>query len=386
MKCPVCGQAGGAVFFEAPSLPLFCNVTWETRNQALTAPRGRIALSLCSECDFVHNAAFDPSQMRYVATYDNSLEHSAHFRAYAEGLARRLVEQYNLREKDIVEIGCGRGHFLELLCEAGNNRGHGFDPSLTEDGPANADHRIDLSADTYDRRHADTPVDFLCCRHVLEHIARPREFLGELRTVLGSRRVDLFFEVPNANFIFAGKGAWDILYEHCGYFTERSLDRVFRDAGFFPRNVATAYDGQFLQIEASTTDPGDTNFTLPRDRPMQVEVRRFAALHGWRVSQWRRTVLQLAARRVRMAIWGAGSKGVIFLNMLGVSDACLPFAVDLNPAKQGRYIPGTGQKIISPPQLPAVRPDVVVIMNAVYRREIAAMAAKENITPEFLAA
>lgn len=385
MECPVCGQSGGEIFFDSPSLPVFSNVTWETRGQAMSAPRGRIALVRCDACDFIYNAAFNPAQMTYAASYDNTLEHSPQFRAYAGELARRLVERYNLHGKTIVEVGCGRGHFLRRLCEIGNCRGHGFDPSV-RDGEEENDPYIRLWAQAYDRRQADVPVDFLCCRHVLEHIARPREFLAELYAALVGRRVDLFFEVPNAAFVFSGNGDWDILYEHCGYFSERSLDRVFREAGFIPRAVTPAYDGQFLQIEASTGDPAGHWSTPPRGRPLRSATQRFGARHDWRVAQWRRTIGHLAERRLRLAIWGAGSKGVTFLNTVGIGDDRLPFAVDLNPAKQGRYLAGTGQKIISPQLLPAYRPDALVIMNAVYRPEIVAMATELNISPEFLAA
>ena len=68
-------------------------------------------------------------------------------------------------------------------------------------------------------------------------------------------------------------------------------------------------------------------------------------------------------------IWGAGSKGVGFLSTLGISDeiAC---AVDVNPAKHGMFMPGTGHEIVGPERLREVRPGLVVVMNPVYADEI----------------
>ena len=49
-------------------------------------------------------------------------------------------------------------------------------------------------------------------------------------------------------------------------------------------------------------------------------------------------------------IWGAGSKGVAFLSMLGVGDE-VDYAVDVNPGKHGMFMPGTGHEIVSPNRL-----------------------------------
>jgi hypothetical protein len=68
-------------------------------------------------------------------------------------------------------------------------------------------------------------------------------------------------------------------------------------------------------------------------------------------------------------IWGAGSKGVAFLSMLGLADE-VAFAVDVNPAKHGMFMPGTGHEIVAPERLTEIRPGVVIVMNPVYADEI----------------
>ena len=81
-------------------------------------------------------------------------------------------------------------------------------------------------------------------------------------------------------------------------------------------------------------------------------------------------------------IWGAGTKGVTFLNAVGESG--IEYAVDLNPRKHLSFIPGTGQQVVSPSFLREYRPDVVLVMNPIYRDEIEDQALGVGIAPEVL--
>ena len=67
-------------------------------------------------------------------------------------------------------------------------------------------------------------------------------------------------------------------------------------------------------------------------------------------------------------IWGAGSKGVSFLNAMGPSG--IDIAVDINPHKHGTYLAGGGQRVVPPAHLQTYRPELVLAMNPVYVREI----------------
>ena len=131
--------------------------------------------------------------MRYDGAYENSLQFSPRFRQYLEELGRGLVQRYDLRDKDIIEIGCGQGDFLSLLCGMGRNRGTGFDPSFD---PAKADTAlaagVQIVPELYSHAHEGRPVDLLCCRQALEHIPEPLEFLQQVRRTLGRSEPVLF--------------------------------------------------------------------------------------------------------------------------------------------------------------------------------------------------
>ena len=73
----------------------------------------------------------------------------------------------------------------------------------------------------------------------------------------------------------------------------------------------------------------------------------------------------------KVVLWGSGSKATSFLTTLAVGDA-VQYVVDINPARQGTYVAGTGHEIVAPEFLADFQPDVVIIMNSIYRQEIGA--------------
>ena len=135
-KCVVCGSSNIFIFLEIVDVPVLCNVLWSDYDHACTVSRGDICLVFCRSCCHIFNIAFQPEAMKYDGDYENSLHFSPRFQKYAVNLAERLVDSFKLYDKDVIEIGCGKGDFLRLLCDSGRNRGVGFDPSYNrkEDG------------------------------------------------------------------------------------------------------------------------------------------------------------------------------------------------------------------------------------------------------------
>jgi SAM-dependent methyltransferase len=384
--CPLCGAERGLAFFEAERVPVHCNVLAESRAAALAAPRAEIRLVCCAECGLVYNDRFDPERMLYVEGYETSLHHSDVFREYAEELARDLVRRHGLRDRDVIEIGCGAGDFLRLLCALGGNRGLGFDPSYA--GPERPDSEVDVRilARPYDETSSELPADLVCCRHVLEHVRRPLDLLAGVRRTLGARRDSLvFFEVPDALYTLRHGGIWDVIYEHCSYFTPRSLREAFVRAGFEPLETRSVYGGQFLALEARVASDAAPAAPEERDDTLAL-ARAFHACWRHKVDEWRERVGELRARGATAAVWGAGSKGVTFLNTLGLDAESVPLVVDLHPGKQGRFVPGTAQRIVAPEELGRRPPDVVVVVNPLYREEIARRLATIGIAPEIAVA
>jgi 2-polyprenyl-3-methyl-5-hydroxy-6-metoxy-1,4-benzoquinol methylase len=386
-SCTACRHRGLTGFFENPEVPVFCNVLWPDRSTALASPKAAIHLAFCPKCGLIYNIDFDSKKMAYSQKYENSLHYSGRFQKYAEDLACRLVKRYQLYHKPILEIGCGQGDFLLLLVEAGGNKAVGFDPGFD---PARASscikRNITILPESFSSSHTEIHADFICCRQVLEHIASPMTFLRDLRKFIGRKKdTVVFFEVPNALYTLRDKGIWDIIYEHCSYFTVSSLATIFRLAGFDPIDVSEQYGGQFITIEARPASTASEK-KMTDDMKIRSLLTDFSEMYRGKVGFWSRLIADQFHRKQRTVVWGAGSKGTTFLNTLKVSSDVLEYVVDLNPRKQGHFIPGTGQKIVPPIFLQQYDPHAVILMNPVYHDEIRHTLQKMNLPAETLLA
>jgi SAM-dependent methyltransferase len=380
-RCPITRLEDGEVFFEVESVPVHCNVLCSDRESALATPRGAIRLAFFRSSGMIFNVAFDAAAMAYDQAYDNNLHHSPQFRDFAAELVEDLVAVHGLRGKTVVEIGCGKGQFLELLCRAGGNRGFGFDRSY--EGPERrTDVDLTFVRDWYGERYAHVAADFVCSQHVLEHIEEPNAFFEQIRLALGGRtNATVYCEVPNALWTLRDLGVWDVIYEHCSYFTAPSLSIAFERNGFEVLRARELFGAQFLAVEARPS-PRATQ----KDRSAEIaDVGRLArdlgARYRAKVDEWNGILSGIRRARRCAVVWGAGSKGVTFLNSLAEADV-VESIVDLNPNKQGRFVPGTAQAIIGPEALRARRPDLVILMNPNYRSEVAAMLAKLGVETE----
>jgi SAM-dependent methyltransferase len=376
------------VFYSVEQVPCHSCLLMDTREQALAYPRGDVNLAFCDACGFVFNASFDPTLHEYSPKYEETQGFSPTFRRWARSLAERLVRRHDLTGKTVLEIGCGKGEFLMELCEAGSCQGIGIDPSYVPDRhPSERERAIRFVQDFYGPRYAHLQADLICCRHTLEHIPDTGRFVRDLRRTVGDRRdIVVFFEVPDVYRVLVEGGFWDIYYEHCSYFSAGSQARLFRQHGFDVTELELDYGDQYI-LQTATAADGPTQARLPLERDLdalRAAVERFPEVVRERILYWRDVMLGGARRGKRVAIWGGGSKGVALLSTTGVGDA-VPYVVDVNPYKQGRFMPGTGQEVVSPEKLFAYRPDLVIVMNPVYIPEIRKTLDDAGLQPELLA-
>jgi hypothetical protein len=106
----------------------------------------------------------------------------------------------------------------------------------------------------------------------------------------------------------------------------------------------------------------------------------FAATVTRSRAAWLMRLRNWAAAGRRTVLWGSGSKAVAFLTTLGVHDE-VEYVVDINPYRVGKFLPVTGQRIVSPAFLRDYRPDNVIIMNPIYRSEIERELARQRCEP-----
>lgn len=368
--CQSCGAGPMRVFYESQHVPVHSCLLLETHQDARDFPRRDIALGFCRSCGFIQNVIFDPAMLRYSTAYEEQQSFSPRFNAFAEQLAAELVERYGLQCKTIVEIGCGKGDWLELICRLGSSRGIGIDPSYIPER-LQADN-LSFIQDFYSEKYSYLEGDMIACRHTLEHIPNTLEFMQTIRrSVTDRNQTIVFLEVPDVGRVLREIAFWDIYYEHCSYFTLGSLARLFRKAQFRVLHLAKGFDDQYLLLEAQATK-GNADPPLAAEESLEElarDVEFFANNFKQRLCEWRRRIDSLLNRGQRAAIWASGSKCVSFLHSLNIENE-VGAIVDVNPYRHGRYLAGSGKRIFPPEYLREYRPDVVIAMNSIYREEI----------------
>ena len=375
LPCPACGAHHLTVFFEEGLVPTNSCLLLDDPSEASGFPRGELRVAFCDACGFVTNTAFVPGQAEYSQRYEETQGFSPRFMEFCRELAERWVRDYDLSDRTVLEIGCGKGEFLIEMARAGAGRCIGIDPGVHperwEDDPIGS--QIEWIADFYDERYSDLDADVVICRHTLEHIPNVAEFMATIRKAIGDRPdTVVLFELPDVQRVLDEVAFWDVYYEHCSYFSLGSLARLFRTTGFEVLELGLEYDDQYLLIAARPSTVPAAGDPLPEEADLdrlRVGVDHYRRGYDELVGGWRERIARLADTGGRAVIWGSGSKGVSFISNLALGDE-LAAAVDINPHKWGKFMVGSNHEIVAPERLTEIAPDLVVAMNPIYVGEI----------------
>lgn len=343
-RCPICESPDLGPVLHRSGVPVHQNLLYPTQDAATRARRGELDMRACHRCGFVFNAAFHTDLLEYGPDYENSQHHSPAFIDHLDAMVERIVGHHAITTGRMVEIGCGKGDFLQRLIghPRSSAEGMGFDPSYL--GPPIAvGGRARFVAAMYGPE-TDVEADAVVCRHVIEHIADPAAMLRAVRAASVSGRTRVFFETPCVDWILRHSVLWDLFYEHCSLFTAHSLGLALTRAGFRVTEVRHVFDGQYLWAEAEAADG-----KWPERAGAGVEeALALAELERKRLGGWRDHLGELAARGP-VVVWGAGAKGLTFCNLVDPDRELISAVVDVNPVKQGRFLGGTGHPIVAPP-------------------------------------
>lgn len=334
--------------FRAKGLPVFQNKMFVDRESALACPKGDLVLVEDPATGLVFNAAFDPALLQYDPEYQNEQARSAVFLDHLEAVERILSRHFP--ERHIIEVGCGKGYFLGFL----ESRGYqvtGIDPAYEGDNPRVVKACFDASLGLC--------AEAIVLRHVLEYIPDPFAFLATIARANGGQG-KIYIEVPCLDWI-SGHYAWfDLFYEHANYFRISDFHRMFGTV----LESGNLFAGQYLYAIAELAtlrqpvlDSGD-GFVFPGD--FLTGIHRLApSLLG-----------------KRNAIWGGASKGVIFALYMQKAGVPIDLVIDINPAKQHKFIAGTGLQVLPPLEaLAQLRPgDNILVMNSNYFEEIVSLS------------
>ncbi len=329
---------------------------------------GVIALRRNSKNELIENGAFDSRLIQYDTDYQNNQALSASFDAHMRGVLSLLKARYP-RGSKVVEVGCGKGDFVEMLQADGAFEVSGYDGAYEGENSA-IEKRFLVASDRLD-------ADLVVLRHVLEHIQRPQEFLQLLSGIFTN--ADIYIEVPDYAWIESNQAFFDITYEHVNYFTPRSLSNLFTSI----KEQGLLFGDQYQYVVAGFSDSNFSEFSRDYDADENWEVLNFDALFP--DFQAAISALEEAGKDKSVYIWGASTKGVMFCHHLKRLRpqvfAQVRAAVDINPMKANRYMPSVHLPILDIGAF-CDRVDVddlVVIMNPNYRDEIEAELSNRGL-------
>jgi len=333
--------------FRSEGLPVLQNKMYSSAAAAIASPRGNVILVQDDQSGLIFNSAFEPSKLEYDQEYQNEQACSNVFKRHLEEVTRLIGK--HLRGQSVLEVGCGKGYFLEHLQQQGF-RIIGIDPAYEGDNPNVLKVRFD--------KDLGLAAEGIILRHVLEHIHQPLPFLAGIAAANGQRGT-IYIEVPCFDWICQRRAWFDIYYEHVNYFRLQDFTRIFGRI----YESGRVFGGQYLYLLAdlaSLRDPIPLS-TPPAEMPRDFLVGLQNAITLARGSGGRRN-----------AIWGGASKGVIFACALQRAGLTPDAVIDINPAKQGRFLAGTGLKVAAPDEaLAQLSPgDNIFVMNSNYLDEI----------------
>lgn len=389
--CPVCASSDTEVFLRKSELPVCCHGLFDDPATAQRSPRGELELCVCSSCGLIFNRSFDPQLLVYQEGYENAQHFSPRFRQYLETLAAELKEQLPHDNNTIVELGCGDGVFLKMLCSGGANRGIGFDPAADVSSTLPTDN-VRIFDRPFTEVDAHVACDLVCARHLLEHLTDPASLLRLSMQALDERQGAIYLEVPSADYMLRNGAIWDLLYEHCLYFTSKSLRHMLLECGFEDVHLQERFGGQFLTAIARVGTSGvhrgqavaeqDATENRRHDHE-KVEVDRFAQVFRETVATASDCIQRQVDANRRIAVWGAGTKGIMLLNTIACANDVTAL-IDVNPRKWGRHIPGVGIPIVAPHDVGNLSLDTVFVTNAIYETEIRQQLAAVDQYPDLL--
>lgn len=183
-----------------------------------------------------------------------------------------------------------------------------------------------------------------------------------------------------------------IYHEHVYYYSITPLTKLFKKHGL-----------KIINVEKQVIHGGTLRVTIARESSRLKEdltVREFL-LHeqayelsyysNWgnkvnaHLSNCKSVLLKLKQEGKKVAAFGAAAKGCIFLNSIKADDSVIDYIIDDTDVKQGKYMPGTGLKIVSRDILQTEKPDYIIILAHNFAEHIIKSFSEDlNFTGKFI--
>jgi SAM-dependent methyltransferase len=296
----------------------------------------------CEDCNMVQLC--DMLESDYYDDYMMTVSHSPQMNEYQRSQAFKFVSQYDLVGKRVIEVGCGDGNYMEHLREAGSLV-YGIEPSYTFRKMA-AERGFKVYEGYANRQSMipGVPYDAFVTRQVLEHVPNPNDLLQGIRHALVSRGVGLV-EVPSLEQTLERERFYDFFPDHLNYFSEHTLRHALERNGFEVVETSRGMNGEYNIAIVRKAEDSD----VPS---LQKSLDTIASdLHNF--------LEKCAAEHKRVAVWGAGGKGLTLMAITGIKNVA--YVIDSDPHKEGLFTPVSHLPIVAPEKLLSDPVDAIIV-------------------------
>jgi hypothetical protein len=389
VKCRHCAQDLRLPFLDLGSAPPSNAYLSEA---ALHGPETWYPLRLlvCEACWLVQTEDHAGREQLFDADYAYFSSYSSSWLAHAKTYVQTMRERLSLSAQSCVaEVAANDGYLLQYVREAGVPC-YGIEPTASTAAAARARgieivERFFGVALARELAAAGRQADLTAANNVLAHVPDINDFVGGFAVLLKAQGVATF-EFPHL-LRMVQECQFDTAYhEHYSYLSLTAVQRIFAANGLQVFDVEELpTHGGSLRVFAQRSDAGRRPVTpavpalLAREQAAGMTTPAFYAGFQHEAERIKRELLAflLQAKRegLKVGAYGAAAKGNTLMNFAGVRSDLLPYVVDLNPAKQGKYMPGSRIPIVSEDHLRRDRPDRVLILPWNLRAEITAQLA-----------
>ena len=386
MNCRHCARPLRLPFLDLGSAPP-SNAYLDAAALRRPEPWFPLRLLVCESCWLVQTEDHAGRELLFGDDYAYFSSFSASWLAHSEAYVEAMTQRLDLGPHSrVAEVACNDGYLLQYVQRRGIPC-YGVEPTRSTAQAARA-RGIDVVEEFFGvglaRSLAESGrrVDLAAANNVLAHVPDIDDFVAGFAVLLEPAGVATF-EFPHL-LRMVRENQFDTAYhEHFSYLSLGTVRRIFAANGLTVFDVEQhPTHGGSLRVFAQRSDLGR--------RPEQPAVAALLALEaeaGMEATPFY-AGFQAAAERVkndflayllecrrdgrRVAAYGAAAKGNTLLNFAGVRPDLLSFVVDRNPAKQGRFLPGSRIPIVDESELDRQRPDCVVLLPWNLRSELTA--------------
>lgn len=355
--CPICGNDDCQIILESKNESLARYGFLKNEDSPPLATGLDQQVAYCDKCSYAWNTVFEYHKIKYDSDQIIEAGHfSKRYIDYQKASAIYLKKLMGFKPDTIVEIGAGAGIFIN---EFDAKRKVAIEPS---DEAKQIDSSVEVYNEYYSEEKFNFAADIIVLRQVLEHIKDPLEFLKKLKKSFNKTdKFYLYIEVPNSTLTFRFGRFYDYYYEHCNYFSINTINYLADQLDMEIVDLSTAMDGELISV------------LMTKEKLNHQNLKN-------NIDENRDSILDELNKKIsegkKILAWGASGNGVQILNSLKITKHSIACVIDSDKNKQGKFIPGTKQKIISPEEAVEHKPDVVLVLTQFHKTEIGASCAK----------